>query len=121
MQLIELLLLIGTLAAAVHLEKDLIWLYMLFALCSIGYFIAIQKPFFSESELKWISTVSFIIGGLFSGVINGNLFLSLPKVVLPLSLSLVYVIIVLILFVFYFIGFSMILWIALKKYDDFEY
>lgn len=121
LQLIELLLLIGTLYSAFNLEKDWIWLYISFTLASVFYFIIIQKTYHSKEELKRVSFVSLLIATLFSALLSGNLFISLPKATLSPSLSLVYAIIILILFVGYYIFFLMVLWVALKKYDDLDY
>ncbi len=117
LQLIELLLLIGTLYSAFNLEKGWIWLYVLFTLVSVLYFITIQKTYHSKTQLKYISLISFLVAILFSALLSGNLFICLPRAELSPSLSLVYAIIILILFIIYYICISMILWIALKKKD----
>jgi len=116
LQLIQLLLLIGALLAAFNLVKDWIWLYSFFALFSIIYFIIIQKPIHSEGQKHSISLVSFIIALFFSGVLTGNIFISIPKaLILSPFWAWLYALVTLLFFVLYFITFTLILWIALKK------
>lgn len=114
-QLVELLLLVGTLSATFNLMKEWIWFYMLFALTSIVYFIVIQKLNRGNKEKTITSWLSFFIAVLFSGLISGNLFISLPKPVLSTSLLLSYSIVLYIMFALYYIVFMLLIWAALKE------
>lgn len=115
-QLVQLLLLIGTLLAAFNLVKDWVWMYPFFALFSIIYFIVIQKPIHSKGQKDAISIISFVIATFFSGLLNGNLFISIPKASISSPIIiLLYVLAILVLFILYFIFFTFILWFALKK------
>lgn len=115
MQLVELLLLVGTLSATFNLMKEWIWFYMLFALTSIVYFIVIQKLNRGNKEKTITSWLSFFIAVLFSGLISGNFFISLPKPVLSTSLLLSYSIVLYIMFALYYIVFMLLIWAALKE------
>ncbi len=106
LKLIELLLIIGTLSATFNLAKDWIWLYMLFALTSIIYFIIIQKDF--QNKI-FIYIIAIFISTIFSGIITGNLFVTIVKD--PHVPPFIY----LILFIIYYIVFSVIIFLALKK------
>lgn len=114
--LIELLLVIGSLLAGFNLEKSWIWMYPLFALFSILYFIIIQKPIQNENQKHAILFVSFIIAVFFSGLLTGNIFLSIPKAQnLSPCLGWLYAILILLVFWLYFIFLTLILLVALKK------
>jgi len=73
-KLIEILLIVGSIVAAFKIPASLIWIFMLFVLCSILYYIVIQKE---GENISFISIISAFISGSFVGIIIYNFAVSL--------------------------------------------
>ncbi len=73
-KLIEILLIVGSLIAAFKLPTNMVWVFMLFAICSIIYYIFIQTPIRKHSIMMPLSAcVSFT----FVAIVTSHLIVSL--------------------------------------------
>ena len=107
--LIEILLIVGTLLTALELPLDVIWIFMLFVICSLVYFVSIKSK---EKDKSLINLMALLSSLLFSAIVGYELGFGFGVIV-----GVKYVIFAQILFILYFIALFVILYKALKIED----
>ena len=85
-KLIEILLIVGSIVAAFKMPTKMIWLFMLFFLCSILYYIIIQKETGDTTPTPFLAVISIVISASFVGIIVFNFALSLFEALSGFSL-----------------------------------
>jgi len=106
-KLIEILLIVGSIVAAFKMPTKMIWLFMLFFLCSILYYIIIQKETGDTTPTPFLAVISIVISASFVGIIVFNFALSLFEALSGFSLVIVALTII------YYIVFTIIIYKAL--------
>ena len=106
-KLIEILLIVGSIVAAFKMPTKMIWLFMLFFLCSILYYIIIQKETGDTTPPPFLAVISIVISASFVGIIVFNFALSLFEALSGFSLVIVALTII------YYIVFTIIIYKAL--------
>ena len=106
-KLIEILLIVGSIVAAFKMPTKMIWLFMLFSLCSILYYIIIQKETGDTTPTPFLAVISIVISASFVGIIVFNFALSLFEALSGFSLVIVALTII------YYIVFTIIIYKAL--------
>ena len=91
-KLIEILLIVGSIVAAINLPANMVWIFMLFLLSSIIYYIFLQSPKKNTTSMYFIS---IFISIMFISIIIFNLIISLiqtnPKFAIwHITVSMIY-------------------------------
>ncbi|MCX6667934.1 MAG: hypothetical protein NTV74_06860 [Euryarchaeota archaeon] len=105
--LIEVLLIVGSILSALQLPKNLIWIFMLFVISSIVYFILIQKEIKGYKLSDYLLVV--FVSLCFSGIVSYELGFSIG-----IMLSSQYIIITYFVTIVYYLLLAWIVYMALR-------